>query len=95
MTQRLVFTAGKDWHRLDGLLASRNVDALSLPFDRFLAVVYWFLTDGATPQQVAKFDTRLWMPPPGIEPAPQSPWSPENETAAFKALRAGVAAVVS
>lgn len=94
MTQRLVYLAGQHWPVIDGMLASQGVDPLSLPWDRFLNTIYWWATRDATSQAVAKFEAQLWRPPPNEAPAPGSPWSPEAETAAFKALKAGVSAVV-
>ena len=94
MTLRLVYIAGQNCQRFDGLMASRNIDPLDLPMDRFLSLVYWWWTEGADDQARQRFDARLWMPPKGEVPDKRSPWSAENETSAFKALKAGVSHVV-
>lgn len=91
MTQRLLSIASSHWARIDGALAaSLTTDPLDLPIDRFLNLVYWRAVDGGSEEDVRKFESRLWMPPVGVAPAPQSPWSPENETRAFKGLVAEV-----
>lgn len=91
MTQRLVALASHYWASMDGLLASQSVDPLDLPPDRFLSVVYWWALRNADDQrEIAKFDRRLWRPPPGIAPAAGSPWSPEAENEAFGAFAASV-----
>lgn len=93
MTARLISLIKNDWSTFDGLLASRNVDPLQLPFDRFLSAIYWWVTKGAPQDALERFERKLWMPPKGVAAAPGSPWSPESETAAFAALAAQVGAV--
>lgn len=91
MTHRLVQLVRTEWATFDGLLASRNVDPLALPPHRFFSTVYWWATRNAGEQaDIDKFNRRLWQPPQGVAAAPGSPWSPEAETAAFKALAAAV-----
>lgn len=90
MTQRLVVSVGSVWSQFDGQMAMRNVDPLELDFDRYLNLVYAWYTDGMDEAQIAKFDARLWMPPKGAPIPKESPWSPENETAAFAAFKASV-----
>lgn len=92
MTRRLIEMGHRYWPRIDGsLAASHDTDPMDLPLDRFLNLIYWWLTQEGSEDEVRKFDTRLWQPPKGVAPAPSSPWSPEAETAAFasfaKALR--------
>lgn len=68
------------------MMASRGIDTLALPMDRFLSLIYWWLTDGVSPQEIERFNIRLWMPPKGVVPT-QGPWTPEAETSAFKSLK--------
>jgi hypothetical protein len=66
---------------------------MALPLDRFLNLVYFFVTDGAEQQEKDKFDVRLNMPDErarrkaavqGVDRS--SPWSKENEEAALSGL---------
>lgn len=59
-----------------------------MPFPAFLDFVYYMLTRNADEQAVEKFRRNLWMPPKGVAPDKRSPWSPERETAAFRAVKA-------
>ncbi|QGJ89447.1 hypothetical protein PBI_SMARTIES_43 [Microbacterium phage Smarties] len=59
-----------------------------MPFPAFLDFVYYMLTRNADDQAVEKFRRNLWMPPKGVAPDARSPWSPEAETAAFRAAKA-------
>lgn len=54
----------------------------------FLDFVYYLFTRNGDEQSVEKFRRTLWMPPKGVAPDPRSPWSPEAETAAFRAAKA-------
>jgi hypothetical protein len=65
---------------------------MRLPFDRFLNLVYYFLTENADEQERDKFDIRLNTPPPEERSAvpASSPWSPQNETAALGSLSAAL-----
>lgn len=78
-----------DWSTFDGWAVSRGFDPLTLPFDRFLSVVYHWATRGGEPEEVEKFNTRLYRPPKG-EVATHGPWTAEAETAAFAAFKAQV-----
>lgn len=63
---------------------------MDLPFDRFLnRVYYWFIKD-REPNEIAKFDLQLWLPPKGADIPEESPWSAENETRAFKAFQSSI-----
>lgn len=42
---RLCAFAAVYWEAFDGKLASRQVDPLDLPFDRFLNAVFWFVIE--------------------------------------------------
>jgi hypothetical protein len=89
VTQKLLRIADEHWVTFDGPAALRGVDPLELPFDRFLNAVHHFAIKDGQPDAVRKFETRLWMPPPGVV-ATRGPWSAEAETQAFKALKAGL-----
>lgn len=86
MTQRLIDQADDLWVELDG---NADTDLLRLPFDRFLNRIYAHLIRGKDPLAVQRFNTRLWMPPPGVV-ATRGPWSPEEETQAFQSVRAAL-----
>jgi hypothetical protein len=61
---------------------------MELPIDRFLNLVYhWAIRNAQSENDVSKFDRRLWVPPKGVEPPEESPWSAQNETSAFQALK--------
>lgn len=64
-----------------------------MDLDRFCSVVHWFATRNAEKESdIRNFEARLWRPPSPAAPIhPASPWSPENETAAFAAVKAGTA----
>jgi len=69
-----------------------------MPIKRFCNFVWWYITQGANPQDVAKMRARLWQPPPKAEPEAladkRNPWNPENEKAALSALMAQVSGTV-
>lgn len=89
MTRRLIGLAREHWAKIDGMMASRGLDPLELPGDRFLNLIYWWATKDAVDQQALdKFDRQVWRPPKGVRPPPGSPWSAEAETKAFAAFSA-------
>ena len=91
MTFRLLHLASENWPTLEGWATSRNTDIAELPIDRMLNLIYYWATRNADDEQaLAKFDRRLWMPPKGEEPPPESPWSSASETNAFKTLKAAL-----
>jgi hypothetical protein len=47
------------WPHFDGWCASRNVDSLSLPWDRWLNLVYHFATRNADKEERGKFDAAI------------------------------------
>lgn len=47
------------WPYFDGWCASRNVDHLELPWDRWLNLVYYFATRNASTEDKEKFDTEM------------------------------------
>lgn len=91
MTFRLLHLASENWPTLEGWATSRNTDLMELPIDRLLNLVYFWATRNAQDENaLAKFDRKLWMPPKGEEPPPESPWSSANETSAFQAFKAQI-----
>lgn len=91
MTFRLLHLASENWPTLEGWATSRNTDLMELPIHRMLNLIYFWATRNAQDEQtLAKFDRKLWLPPKGAEPPKESPWSAENETSAFKALKAAL-----
>jgi hypothetical protein len=58
---------------------------MKLPIARFCNLVWFWMTDGADPNDVRKLEAQLWIPPAGEEP--KGAWSPEAEMAAFDSLR--------
>lgn len=71
---------------IDGWAAVSGSDPMQLPADRFLNLIYFWAVKELDQDDRFKLDTRLWMPPKGEAPAPQSPWSAENEKKAFSAF---------
>lgn len=90
MTVRLCATALTEWAFFDGYAVSRGIDLARLPLDRFTNFIWWMSTHNAEQADVQKMRSRLWMPPKGEAPAPESPWAADAETSAFKALKASV-----
>lgn len=94
MTLRLIATAQANWVMLDGWAMSRNIELESLDLNRFLNLVYYWLTRKAEDEkELKKFDAKLYMPPKGVRAEPGSPWSPESETAAFDSFVSEVSGV--
>lgn len=90
--QRLVGGIARDWVLFDGWAASHlaGSDPLDMPIDRFLNLTYYYFVRQADEDQKTTFDSRLWMPPKGVEPPPGSFWSAEHETEALHAFAAQV-----
>lgn len=88
MIARLGHLAVTNWMSLDGYGVAHGVDPKREPLDRFCAYVYYMVTRNGDEKGIAKFKSALWMPPKGVAPDVRSPWSPENETRAFKAVHA-------
>ena len=81
----------ENWVELDGYGVAHGVpDLASLPMSRALNFVWYMLIRNADTNEQAKLRAKLWMPPKGVVPPPESPWSAENEMAAFRSLRAGL-----
>ena len=77
---------------LDGHLIGQGsphtLNELDIP--EMMAFVWWFFTREADDDEKRKFEGRLWRPiKADVAPIPaKSPWSAENEMAAFGALKA-------
>jgi hypothetical protein len=80
--------ADEYWAMIDGWAASSGSNPMDLSIDRFYNFIYYWATKDLSGEDRFSFDTRLWIPPEGEEPAPESPWSAENETKAFQAFKA-------
>lgn len=87
MTLRLLDIAESHWDTFDGWCVSNRVEPWELPSDRFLSLVYYWSTRYADEKEKRKFDTRLWIPPPGYtEPITEGPWTAEAEMSGFRGL---------
>lgn len=76
---------------MDGYGVAHNVPDLSeLPLPRGMNYVWYMLSRNGDTNEVAKLRAKLWLPPKGVAPPEESPWSAKNEMAAFNALRAGL-----
>lgn len=68
------------------------MDSLALPFDRFLNLVYFWVTEDAEPKEKDKFDVKLRLPDERARRNgtatldKKSPWSKENEERALSGL---------
>lgn len=92
---RLGSIATTNYETLDGFAVSQNMPPLeSLPLKRFCNFVYWYVTRKGDENEVTKFRAKLWQPPKGEAPDKRSPWAPENEMAAFSALKAATGGAV-
>lgn len=60
---------------------------MDLPMNRFLSFIYAWATHQGDEDSIKKFDRRLFMPPPGVDPE-IGPWSREEEMSAFRGLAA-------
>lgn len=93
MTTRLLSIYEDNLATLDGYAVSRGLPRLgSLPVDRLCNFVWWWITRNASEEaEVEKVRTSLWTPPVGWEqPIEVGPWSAEEETSAFAALKASL-----
>lgn len=84
---RLTATARHNWSMFDGWCASRAVDPLALPVDRFLNLVYYWLTRNANERRKREIDSELDRVPANEQqtgPIDEGAWSAEEEMAAFQ-----------
>lgn len=87
MTQRLLHLLLSHWDEVYGYSVAQNMpDLRELPLDRLVWFLYWYFTRNADTSAVSTFRAKLWIPPKGAEIPKESPWSPENERAAFTAF---------
>lgn len=63
-------------------------DLRTLPLPAFLDFLWYMHTKDGDEAGIEKFRRALWMPPKGVAPDARSPWSAQNETAAFQAVKA-------
>lgn len=61
---RLCFIAERHWAAIDGEAASRGVDYLTLPVDRFCNTIYWWVAQRVKDFDSFKYD--LERPPSGV-----------------------------
>jgi len=89
---RLIATAGARWPDFDGWAASRAVDPIALPLDRFCNLVYYWLTRNANEQRRASIDEHLDRLPAGETRQTAAPdaWSSDAELAAFDSAAASM-----
>jgi len=89
---RLAALAREHWSTLDGFAVSQNMpDLRTLTQARFDNFVWWWATRNADEKQLTKFKADMWRPPKGTEVTQkESPWHPENETAALASLQASM-----
>lgn len=81
---RLTVAARHNWTVFDGWCASRAVDPMDLPPDRFLNLVYWWLVRGADEKRRQEIDRNLDRVPSGEQAEVETgPWSADSEMAAF------------
>lgn len=74
---------------LDGYaIANGGGNPWQLPLRRTLSFIYHMVTRNGDEKGIAKFHASLWKPPKGVAADRRSPWSPENETKAFNAVKA-------
>lgn len=92
MTLKLLGLAERHWSTIEGWWTTqRSKDLWDLPPYKMLSVIYYWATQGADEQSLAKFDRQLWVPPPGYDkPITEGPWTAEAETSAFKAFATDV-----
>jgi hypothetical protein len=77
------------WEEFNGYaIAHGMTDLRRLDAAPFLDFAWYLLTRNGSPESVEKFKRQLWMPPKGVLPDARSPWSAENETKAFQAVKA-------
>ena len=73
---------------IDGYAVGHGTDIYALSLPQFCNFVMWMFTKNMDENETRRFKSRLWQPPAGETPTSNSPWSAENETAAFAAFKA-------
>lgn len=92
MTYRLVQIALARWDDMEGLRVSQGATTSlgSLSVEQLASYAWWYVTNGGEDTEIEKFKARLWRPPVGVKPERDSPWSAQNEMAAFAAVKSKV-----
>lgn len=62
---RLSATAAGNWGQIDGYYSGRGVNILTLPFSRFLNVIYVWATSNQSQEDAEKWIAKLDSPLPG------------------------------
>jgi hypothetical protein len=92
VTVRLVLTAVDNWDTMDGYAAAHGMPYLwDLTLERFCNFTWFMMTRYAEEKDIRDLKAKLWVPPRKDAPIPaNSPWSAENESKAFAAVKAMV-----
>lgn len=80
---RLLSASVGEWGSFDGWAASRGVDPVDLPLDRYCNLVYFWLTQNAPPEKREEVDEMLYRDAEGKPSEDSGPWAAEAELAAF------------
>lgn len=64
---RLSATATSNWQSIDGDYSGKGVDILTLPFSRFLSVIYVWAIEHMSAEDGEKWKAMLTAPIPGHE----------------------------
>lgn len=59
---RLTYLAATNWRQIDGTCALRGIDPLTLPYERFLNLVYAIYVENMDKPTRDKFDLQIFMP---------------------------------
>lgn len=82
---RLANSTAIMWTLIDSVALTKNVDLLSIPIRRALAVVYTLALESCKEDKDrAILDNDIFRAPEGVAPS----WSPEQQAASFAAFRA-------
>jgi hypothetical protein len=85
--QRLLSAALREWYFFDGYAVGNGLGDLGeLELDRFVNFVRWLTTRNMGEDQLTSYETKLFRPVKGDQPA-AGPWAPDAETNALAALR--------
>jgi hypothetical protein len=94
VTLKLLGLVQRQWDSFDGWFISGHRvddDPWDLPPHRFWSTVYYWATKDADPESIAKWERKLWVPPPGYqEPITEGPWTADAEMSAFRNLAASL-----
>lgn len=59
---RLVGTAARYWHAIDGACAGNGVDLLSYPLTRFLNYIYFWIQEHTSPEEWEAVEEEIFAP---------------------------------